>query len=52
MLALPNIITSKIILINGEQLATLMVDHNVGVSPISVFEIKRIDSDYFEGENV
>jgi restriction system protein len=47
-----NIITSKIILINGEQLATLMVDHNVGVSPISVFEIKRIDSDYFEGENV
>jgi len=47
-----NIITSKIILINGEQLATLMVDHNVGVSPISAFEIKRIDSDYFEGENV
>ena len=47
-----NIIASKIILINGEQLATLMVDHNVGVSPISAFEIKRIDSDYFEGENV
>lgn len=47
-----NIITSKIILINGEQLATLMVDHNVGVSSISAFEIKRIDSDYFEGENV
>lgn len=47
-----NIISSKIILINGEQLATLMVDHNVGVSPISAFEIKRIDSDYFEGENI
>jgi restriction system protein len=47
-----SLITSKIILINGEQLATLMVDHNVGVSPISAFEIKRIDSDYFEGENV
>jgi len=47
-----NIITSKIILINGEQLATLMVDHNVGVSPIGAFEIKRIDSDYFEGENI
>lgn len=47
-----NIINSKIILIDGEQLATLMVDHNVGVSPISLFEIKRIDSDYFEGENV
>lgn len=47
-----NIIATKIILIDGEELATLMVDHNVGVSPISVFEIKRIDSDYFEGENV
>lgn len=47
-----NIISSKIILITGEQLAVLMVDHNVGVSPISKFELKRIDSDYFEGENV
>lgn len=47
-----NIINTKIILIDGEQLATLMVDHNVGVSPVSLFEIKRIDSDYFEGENV
>jgi restriction system protein len=46
------IISSKIILINGDQLAKLMVDHNVGVSPISSYEIKRIDFDYFEGENV
>lgn len=46
------VISSKIILINGEQLSTLMVDHNVGVSPVSKFELKRIDSDYFEGENV
>ena len=47
-----SIITSKIILVAGEQLASLMVDHNIGVSPISRFELKRIDSDYFEGENV
>lgn len=47
-----SLISSKIILITGEQLASLMVEHNVGVSPISMFEIKRIDSDYFEGENV
>lgn len=47
-----SIITSKIILVTGEQLASLMVDHNIGVSPISRFELKRIDSDYFEGENV
>jgi len=46
------VISSKIILITGEQLSKLMVDHNVGVSPISKFELKRIDSDYFEGENV
>lgn len=43
-------ITSKIILIGGERLASLMVDHNVGVTPIGVYELKRIDSDYFEGE--
>lgn len=46
------VIASKIILITGEQLSKLMVDHNVGVSPISKYELKRIDSDYFEGENV
>lgn len=46
------VINSKIILITGEQLSNLMVDHNVGVSPISNYELKRIDSDYFEGENV
>lgn len=46
------IIPSKIILIGGEQLAALIVDHNVGVSPVSRFEIKRVDSDYFEGDSV
>ena len=47
-----NVISAKIILIDGEQLTSYMVDHNVGVSPVSTFEIKRIDSDYFDGENV
>ncbi len=47
-----SLISSKIILISGEQLTALMVDHNVGVSPVSIFALKRIDSDYFEGENV
>jgi len=46
------IIPLKIILVGGEQLAALMVDHNVGVSPLSRFEIKRVDSDYFEGDSV
>lgn len=45
-----SIISSKIILVSGGQLARLMVDHNVGVSPVSSYELKKIDSDYFEGD--
>jgi restriction system protein len=44
-----NSISSKIILIDGERLASLMIDHNVGVAPVGVYELKRVDSDYFEG---
>lgn len=40
-------IDSKIVLIDGEQLAQLMIDHDVGVSTATVYEIKRIDTDYF-----
>jgi restriction system protein len=47
-----SIISSKIILVSGDQLVKLMVDHNVGVSPISNYEIKKVDSDYFEGDTV
>jgi len=36
-----------VILINGDQLANLMIDHNVGVSISKTIEIKTIDSDYF-----
>lgn len=43
-------IGSKIVLIDGEQLAQLMIDHNVGVSSSTTYEIKRIDSDYFAEE--
>ncbi|QDD63700.1 restriction endonuclease [Herbaspirillum seropedicae] len=45
-----NIISSKIILLDGLQLAKLMVDHNVGIAQVGLYEIKKIDSDYFEGE--
>ncbi|CAM4174152.1 restriction system protein [Pedobacter westerhofensis] len=38
----------KIVLINGDELAQLMIDYNLGVSPQRHYEIKRIDSDYFE----
>lgn len=40
-------IDSRIVLIDGNELAELMIDHGVGVSPVQTYEIKRIDSDYF-----
>ena len=40
-------IDSKIVLIDGEQLSQLMIDHNVGVTPVTSYETKKIDSDYF-----
>lgn len=41
---------SKVILIDGPQLAKLMIEHNVGVSTAAVYEIKKIDLDYFAEE--
>jgi Restriction endonuclease len=38
----------KVVLIDGNKLADLMIKYNVGVSVERVIEIKRIDSDYFE----
>lgn len=43
-------IESKIILIDGEGLTKLMLEHNVGVSTSKIYEIKKIDHDYFEEE--
>ncbi|MFB2839116.1 winged helix-turn-helix domain-containing protein [Floridanema evergladense] len=45
-----SIIDSKIVLIDGQQLAQFMIDNNVGVSTVSTYEIKKIDSDYFTDE--
>ena len=41
---------TKIILIDGRQLADFMIDYNVGVTTEAVYELKRIDTDYFEDE--
>jgi len=43
-------ISSNIVLINGEELAELMIDYNLGVSVATTYEIKKIDSDYFMEE--
>ena len=43
----------RIILIDGEELARLMVEHNIGVRlKMPPYEIKRIDEDYFESEDL
>lgn len=39
---------SVIILINGKDLAKLMVEYDVGVSEVNSIRIKKIDQDYFE----
>ena len=45
-----SVIETKIILIDGEQLSKLMVEHNVGVSTVGQYEVKKLDSDYFDYE--
>lgn len=38
---------TKIVLIDGEQLANLMIDYEIGVTKVTSFDIKKLDSDYF-----
>lgn len=44
------LIESKIILIDGEHFSRLMAEHNVGVSTVGQYEVKKLDSDYFNEE--
>jgi len=41
-------ITPKVILIDGQNLAKLMIEYNVGVSIFESYQVKKIDLDYFE----
>jgi restriction system protein len=43
-------IEKKIVLIDGEKLADLMIEHNVGVSEAQRYVIKKVDADYFGEE--
>lgn len=40
----------SIILIDGEKLANLMLQYNVGVQIKTVYEVKELDNDFFEEE--
>ena len=41
-------IENKIVLVDGDKLAQLMIDFDLGVSPLNNYQIKKIDQDYFE----
>jgi restriction system protein len=40
-------IAKHVVLIDGERLANLMIDHGLGTNTETVYEIKRIDQEYF-----
>ena len=40
-------IEKKIVLIDGKRLCELMIDYDVGVSPLETYKLKQVDSDYF-----
>lgn len=39
---------SRIVLIDGDQLAEFMIDHGVGVTNHKTYVVKKLDSDYFD----
>lgn len=43
-------IEKKIVLIDGEQLAQLMIDHGIGVTEMASYTVKKVDLDYFGDE--
>lgn len=43
-----NRIGMKIVLIDGDQLASLSIDYGIGVEEVTRYTLKRLDQDYFE----
>lgn len=41
---------TKIVLLDGEELTQLMIDHDLGVTTQRTYAVKRIDSDFFVKE--
>ena len=42
-------IETRIVLVDGKQLADLMIEHAIGVNVVQTYQVKRLDTDYFEG---
>ena len=45
-----NLLGAKVVLVDGTALTKLMIKHNVGVSIEHIYEVKRLDSDFFAEE--
>lgn len=43
-------IEKRIVLTDGEQLAQLMIEHDIGVTEVAHYSVKRVDQDYFGEE--
>jgi restriction system protein len=41
-------VAARVVLIDGQALSNLMVQHNIGVQDQYTYVIKRIDEDFFE----
>lgn len=44
------IVGKKVVLIDGQKVAGLMLDHNVGVSRTKVYELKDVSNDFFDAD--
>jgi restriction system protein len=42
--------TPKVVLIDGQQLAEMMIDYGVGVSDVATYTVKKLNPDYFDLE--
>jgi len=40
-------VNPRVVLVDGKELAELMIDHDVGVAVESTYRIRRVDLDYF-----
>ena len=45
------IVGKKVVLIDGEQVAALMLEYNIGVNRSKVYEVKELSNDFFDEDN-
>jgi restriction system protein len=44
-------LASKIVLVDGETLAKLLIEYDIGVSTVETYRVKKVDSDFFADFN-